>query len=96
MYFPELIIRKILKKCNISKFEKLYISSEVGVEKRTGKLFEYVLKDLDIKPNQMIHFGDRRKTDNIIPRLKGIVVFIYPRIFKILNRLYAGIIFPNR
>ena len=75
MYFPELIIRKILKKCNISKFEKLYISSEVGVEKRTGKLFEYVLKDLDIKPNQMIHFGDRRKTDNIIPRLKGISSF---------------------
>jgi len=75
MYLPELAIRNILKKCNISKYKKLYISSEVGVEKKTGKLFEYVLKDLGIKANQMIHFGDRKKTDNIIPRLKGISSF---------------------
>lgn len=71
MYLPQDAIEKVLKKCGIEGYEKLYLSSQCGYRKKDGSLFDYVIKDLCESPKNIIHLGDRKKPDNIIPRLKG-------------------------
>ena len=71
MYLTKEIIEKILKKNNY-EYDKLYLSSDIGKRKSTGELYKYILNDLKIKPNEMIHFGDNYKSDYLRPKMLGI------------------------
>lgn len=71
MYLPKKFVEKLLIKCNITYY-KLYLSSELRINKHTGKIFKYVLQDLNIKSNQLIHLGDNKKSDYISPMRNGI------------------------
>lgn len=62
MYLDSDTIKKILSKNDLSYY-KLYISSEVKKAKYTGSLYKYVLDDLNIAPNQIIHYGDNKISD---------------------------------
>lgn len=75
MYLPKVVIERMLKKCGIDGYKKLYLSSEVGVQKRTGMLYDYVIDDMCVKASDILHFGDRKKADNLIPRSKGMESF---------------------
>lgn len=72
MYLPKEIIEKILTKCGIIGYKKLFLSSEVGLQKGKGSLYNFVLKELNIKPKQMVHIGDGKLTDYLIPKKRGI------------------------
>ena len=63
MYLDAETIKRILAKNGYNRYEKLYISSECGCSKSSGKLFEYVLKDLEIQPQKILHIGDNWKSD---------------------------------
>ena len=78
MYLPKDVIESILQKNHIT-FDKLYLSSDIGVKKNTGKLFEYIIKDLGCNPNEILHVGDNVKGDLIIPKGIGIHCFHMPR-----------------
>lgn len=71
MYLTKDIIEKILEKNNL-EYYKLYLSSDIGKRKSTGELYKYILNDLKIKPNEMIHFGDNYKSDYLRPKMLGI------------------------
>ena len=71
MYLDIGTIEKILSKNNIY-YDKLYLSSEIKKAKFTGSLYDYVLTDLNIKSDQIIHYGDNKNSDFINPRKKGI------------------------
>ena len=72
MYLPRHIIEKMLSKCGIYNYEKLFISSEVKFSKRDCKIFEYVLEDLSVSPNDIFHIGDNIRNDYFNPKLKHI------------------------
>lgn len=74
MYLDRLTIQRILKKVGVS-YHYLYISGEVGVTKRSGKLFEHVLKDLNIDSSLIVHLGDDQNNDIIQPQQKGITSY---------------------
>lgn len=79
MYLPKDVIESVLQKCGICGYEKLYLSSESGFRKTDGSLFDHVIKDISESPKNIIHLGDRKKPDNIIPRLKGFhTIYIDP------------------
>jgi len=44
-------------------FEKLFVSSEIGLRKPDAKAFEFILKDISIKPHELLFFDD--STENI-------------------------------
>lgn len=71
MYLPRDTIEKILCKIGV-KYERLFISSEEGVTKRTGDLFKVVLSNLGICPGDIIHIGDDLNNDIEQPRSYGI------------------------
>lgn len=71
MYLDEKTIKEILKKNNI-KYYKLYLSSSIGKTKNSGSLFKFIIKDLGIKPKELVHIGDNKKSDFFVPKRLGI------------------------
>lgn len=74
MYFDSEFLKSVLLKEGFS-FEKLYVSSEIGKTKWSGTLFDYILRDLNISPEQILHIGDNAQSDVEIPKRKGIFVY---------------------
>lgn len=72
MYLSEEIIKKILINNGYSKFYKLYLSSEVKLQKHTGNLYTYLLSDLNISKKSIIHIGDNKRADILSSFKKGI------------------------
>ena len=62
MYLSKQIIEKILKKNGI-KYYKLYVSNEINKKKSTGEMYDYILKDLNIPSNKLLHIGDNKHSD---------------------------------
>lgn len=79
MYLPEEVIKNILFRCGYSKYKKLYVSGTVGLSKRDGKLYKYVISDLEIIPKNIIHIGDAFISDFINPLKNGINAIKIPR-----------------
>lgn len=63
IYLPELLIIRMLNKVGINKWDNLWISSKSRKTKATGNIYKFVLKELNISPNQMIHIGDNNESD---------------------------------
>lgn len=74
MYLPAEVIKKMLARSS----EKLaalplYVSSEYGVQKSTGVLYQEVFKNIEFyKYGQWIHHGDNSGADGSQPRALGI------------------------
>lgn len=64
MYLPKESIAGILEHCGIRGYEKLYVSSDVGLTKARKSLYSYILRDLGCKsPSFFLHIGDNRQSD---------------------------------
>lgn len=73
MYLPRRVISSILEKVGVV-YDALFISGEEGVTKRSGKLYNIVMKRLGIKPTDLLHFGDDANNDIAQPKRLGIMV----------------------
>ncbi|MBW4596870.1 MAG: hypothetical protein KME46_29255 [Brasilonema angustatum HA4187-MV1] len=72
-YLSEEVIRTFLKENNVwTPGSTLYVSSEVGVQKESGKLFQHCLVEESLKPSQLSHVGDNQHADVKVPRKLGI------------------------
>ncbi|MBP5534335.1 MAG: hypothetical protein J6Y03_02370 [Alphaproteobacteria bacterium] len=77
MYLPPDALRKVLiNQLKTEEFE-LYVSAPLGMRKATGRLYDFILTDLQIKPSEMVHIGDNKTSDYRIPKEKGIQAFYY-------------------
>jgi HAD superfamily hydrolase (TIGR01549 family) len=72
MYLPKQIIEDILISNNYTGYDKAYISSDCFLTKHSGNLFSFVLKDLNIPPQNLLHIGDNYYSDFLIARKNGI------------------------
>ena len=72
MYLNKKYIEKILKNAGIYNYDYLFLSNEVKLNKRIGKIYTHVLKEINIKPKQLLHIGDSKRGDYLQARLHGI------------------------
>ncbi|MBI2354878.1 MAG: HAD hydrolase-like protein [Deltaproteobacteria bacterium] len=73
MYLSSDFIRGVLVRFGLYKpGDRLYVSGETGRTKGSGNLFRLMLRDLEILPNELVHFGDNPRTDYMVPRSLGI------------------------
>ena len=78
MYLPKEILINILDKNGYNNYDHFYLSSEVLLTKRTGNLYEHILKDLVItNPNRILHIGDDYKSDFEKAIEKGLHAYHY-------------------
>lgn len=54
------------------KFDYIFISCEWGYNKRSGRIFDLVKRNLNINFSQQVHIGDNKFSDFKIPSKKGI------------------------
>ena len=71
MYLTKDVFDAIFEKIGV-KYDYIYISGEIGVTKRSGDLFQYVLKDLNINGEELIHIGDDKHNDILMPKRHNI------------------------
>ncbi len=72
MYLPRDVIEKSLTNCGITGYDELFISSECGSTKSNGELFKHVCKSKQIKPRELLHFGDNIISDYLRAKQKGV------------------------
>ena len=78
MYLPVDFIKKVLQKFDIYKNDDLlYVSSEYRFMKHTGELFDRILDDLNISPQELCHVGDNIKGDVMVPERLGVRAIHY-------------------
>ena len=75
MYLPAAFIKKLLLDRGIDGWDGFYLSSERGVRKATGELFKVMLGDMKVTPERVMHIGDNRQSDVIVPERLGIASF---------------------
>jgi len=72
MYLPKECIAGMLEKNGYSGYKKIYVSNEHGTNKHSGGLFNIVLRDLGLRPDEMLFIGDDPHSDSRMPMKLGI------------------------
>lgn len=72
MYLSTEFITEVLHKNGFTDIVKVYVSNSIQACKGNGKLFQYVLNELAIKPSAMVHIGDNPIADKQAPEQLGI------------------------
>ena len=83
-------IRELLYKSGYDSFEKIYVSNEYMKTKANGDLFEFVIKNEDVNPEEIVHIGDNFKSDYTMAQQKGIHAYYIPKNIDIFRELYEG------
>lgn len=78
-YFDQDFVLQVLNRAAISGYEQLYCSSEVGVLKRTGRLFDHIAMDTGVSPAKILHVGDDALSDVQRAKGRGMQVLHIPR-----------------
>ncbi len=78
MYLRKETLEEILSNANI-KYDYLFLSNDIKLNKHNGKIYPYILKKLNIKPSQLLHIGDSKRSDYIIPKLYRIKSILIPK-----------------
>lgn len=76
MYLSAVQIEEILKAASAPIYT-IYVSSQYGVNKKSGKLFEKVLEEEKLDATQIIHIGDNLEADVLGAERCGITSFFY-------------------
>jgi len=82
MYWSGEQIMEILKRCLPADavVDRVYCSSDFGVSKASGLLYDRVLKERNCRPERLLHLGDNRDSDCVVPFLRhGIDAVWLPR-----------------
>ena len=85
MYLPIQTIIKVLEENGITEYLELFLSSKVGLRKKTGRLFKYILNKLNIPPAELLHIGDDHFSDYLVPMKLGIMSYEYHTSLKQCN-----------
>ncbi len=75
MYLPAKVIENMLKKCGYRGYERIFISGECGLSKRSGNLFHKVIKETGT--SNIVHIGDHIVSDYLKPKEMGIAALLY-------------------
>lgn len=73
MFLPEALITRALNANGIRGWSAFYLSNVVGVRKDSGQLYDHVLQQHQLQPDEMVMVGDNERSDFQIPCDKGMV-----------------------
>lgn len=75
MYLSKEVVQKMLREVDerLLNFD-LYVSSEIGYQKASGILFQYVFFNINYNYKRWVHYGDNDISDKKVPATFGIEV----------------------
>ena len=87
MYLPTAFLAKVLRKNGYDNWDKLYVSGDVGKMKVFSSLYQYIIEDLKVSFDDILHIGDNLKSDYEIPLSLGMKSILYKQVwFQFLER----------
>ncbi|MFZ5784768.1 MAG: hypothetical protein ACOY4R_31620 [Pseudomonadota bacterium] len=90
-------IRGLLEEVHLARFFATgFVSSHHAATKRSGRLFDRILIDLALPPEQVVHIGDNPKTDVTMPEARGIRALGYSSASEENRKLWFGEAFHRR
>ena len=78
MYLSTNFIKKLLM-LNGIPYDYIFVSSDLQKRKKDGKMFKYILSELQISKDNIIHIGDNKISDYLIPKIIGIKSFLWKK-----------------
>lgn len=88
MYMNIENIEMLLHLHGFSMYEKIFLSSEERLLKKTGNLYNAVLSYLNVPASKILHIGDNLKSDIIKAEEKGFSTFYYPKALDVYENKY--------
>lgn len=77
-YLPAQHLSTILASHGIGRhFESGYVSSDLMLTKRSGRLYDHIVADLALPASSLAHLGDNTKADVDMPRSRGITAHAF-------------------
>lgn len=95
MYLDEETITEILKNNGYEGYEKLYLSSMLRLTKYSGGIFKYVLKDLKVNANNILHLGDTWTNDIVNAQAAGMDTFFIPKAIEVFENKIPNVVTNN-
>lgn len=78
MYLPAAQIDAMLRRCGVDFADGVFVSSEYGVQKRSGKLFRVFLQKTGLRARDVLFVGNDRRADWGGAALAGIRCLLVP------------------
>lgn len=78
MYLPAAQVTAMLRRCGFDFLDGVFVSSEYGVQKRSGRLFQLFLQKTGLNPRQVLFVGNDRRADALGAALAGIRCLLVP------------------
>lgn len=85
---PGSFVEDLLRQCGFFGWEKLYVSSDIGLKKHSGKLFAFISAELGVPPEEFLHFGDNPYGDIAMARKQSWNVRLLPSSLSIIRDLW--------
>ncbi len=77
MYMERFQLEKILKKCSITEWDAVYVSSEFRKTKYDGTIYDFIIEKESAAPCEILHIGDDLHADVYMAEKKGIAAYWY-------------------
>jgi HAD superfamily hydrolase (TIGR01549 family) len=90
MYLSIDTIQKMLTKAGYTEYDHLFLSSEHGVRKKEGLLFDVVLNELKMPGHAILHVGDNKVADIEQAEARGLKTF---RLLRSVDRMRGNVLF---
>ena len=90
MYLEEETIRKILAKCGITGYEKIFISCRYRKLKYDGSLFLEAASEIGVRPADLFHIGDTWKSDILGSEKAGVRSIFFPKAREVFENKILG------
>ncbi len=91
MYLERSTIEAILEKNGYTGYYGLFLSSEIGALKATGRLFRHAIEAIDIKANNILHIGDTWGTDVEKAKACGMQAAFLPKATDTFENIFGDI-----
>lgn len=79
MYLSAEQVTRLLVHCGYDFLDGVYVSSEYGVQKRSGKLFRLFLQETGLAASQVLFIGNDRRVDLMGAALAGVRGLLIPQ-----------------
>ncbi|HHX67268.1 MAG TPA: HAD-IA family hydrolase [Gallicola sp.] len=94
MYLSRPMIEEIFERLGIMQYiDKIFISQEKLISKRSGRLYDYVFEQMKISPQRTIMIGDNHYSDVEMAKKRGLSAYLIERSKQREN--YESFLFNN-
>lgn len=90
MYLDRQTIEAILHKNGYKGYERLFLSSEERCLKSDGSLYDRVVKQLGVLPEEILHIGDNWASDRVMAQKKKWATYFVPKSIHVFENLYGN------